>query len=254
MSLSDYALSYQVSPITLVGGVAGTGTLPIVSLLNPSSYSAGLLSSSTPQQIADYFGQFRVISGHTLIDNEIATYPFANQVTAANAIITSPLQVSLEMLVPATGVVTAANKLSVITALQSSLSQHTALGGYYNVATPSFIYNNCLLKTLVDATDDLDGGQVQVRWIWTFVQPLLTAAALQAAQNQAMSTISGQTVNSGDPPGSQPIVTGISNPASNLAPSVVPAAANPVATNVAPAATPTTINKISSVSPIAPGG
>lgn len=252
MALSDYQLSYQVSPIILVGGIAGAG-LPIVSLLNSQSYPQGILSSATPQQIADYFGQFRPLPGHTLMDLEVATYPLANQVTAANAVITNPLRISLEMIVPATGVITLANKLTILTNLKGKLDDHTAQGGWYNVATPSFVYTGCLLTTLVDASDEEEGAQVQVRWIWNFMQPLLTEAAAQAAQNQAMAKLSNQTQNTGDPPGSQPITTGIGQPSSGIAPLVVPAATNPAGSNVTLGGMPTGTPSVQSVSPIAPG-
>jgi hypothetical protein len=248
MSLSDYQLSYQVSPIILVGGIAGTGMLPIVSLLSSQSFDTGLLSSSSPQQIADYFGQFRPLPGHTLMDNEVATYPVANQVVAANAIITNPLRVSLEMLVPANGIITVSNKLSIITALKSSLDSHTAQGGWYNVATPSYIYQGCLLLNLTDASDEEDGAQVQVRWVWNFFQPLLTVAAAQAAQNQQMASISAQTAAGAGVTGGQPIAVGVGQPSANIVQNLVPAAAGPIGSNLAPGGTPS----LSSVSPVAP--
>lgn len=254
MALSDYQVSYQVSPIILVGGVAGTGMLPIVSILSSQDYDLGVLSSSSAQQIDSFFGQFRVLPGHSLMENEVATYPVANQTVAANAVITDPLRVSLEMLVPATANVTVANKLSVITSLKSTLDKHTALGGWYNVSTPSYIYQGCLLTSLIDATDEEEGGQPQVRWIWNFMQPLLTVAAAQAAQNQAMSKITTQTKNAGDPPGSKPIASGIGQPNSNIVQNVVPAASSPVGSNVAPNSSSNNPTNVQSVSPVAPGG
>lgn len=253
MSLSDYQNSYQVSPIILVGGIAGTGMLPVVSLLNAQSYPQGITGSPDPDNPPG-FGSFRPLAGHTLMDNEGATYPLANQQTAANAIITNPLRISLEMIVPADGnTITLANKLSIITALKSSLDNHTAQGGWYNVATPSYIYQGCLLLTLVDATEEEEGGQPQVRWIWNFMQPLITLAQAQAAQNQAMAKISGQTQNSGDPPGSQPVTTGIGQPSANIVQNQVPAASGPIGSNIAPAGMPTGVTNIQSVSPISPG-
>lgn len=253
MSASDYALSYQVSPIILVGGVAGTGMLPIVSLLSSQNYDTGVLSPSSGSDFT--FGQFRPLQGHTLMDNEVATYPLANQSVAANAIITQPLRLSLEMLVPAGGAITYANKLAIITSLKGTLDNHTALGGWYNVSTPSYIYQGCLLLTLIDATDEEEGSQPQVRWRWNFMQPLITAAAAQAAQNQAMAKITSQTQNTGDPPGSEPIATGVGQPAANITQNLVPAAANPTGSNVAPAGIPSSLqSSVQAVSPILPGG
>jgi len=252
MSIGDYQISYQVSPIILVGGVAGTGMLPIVSVLSSANYSGGALGSSGALDISEFFGQFRVVPGHTLMRNEIAMYPLANQTVAANAVITQPLEVQLEMIVPADGRFTLSRKKTIITALKSTLDEHTAKGGYYNVATPSYIYQGCLLTGLVDESDEDDGSQVQTRWLWSFTQPLLTAAAAAAAQNQAMNKITDQTRNAGDPPGSQPIATGVRQPSSNIAQNVVPSASAPVGSNVAPSSSsgrPST----ASVSPIPPG-
>jgi len=253
MARSDFQLSYEVSPIILVGGIAGTGMLPIVSLLDSRNYSAGVLSSSDAAQIADTFGHFRVLGGGTLMDNETAHYPLANQSVAANAIITNPLRVSLEMLVPANDEITFSQRQSIMTALKGTLDSHTAQGGYYNVSTPSYIYQGCLLVTLVDGSEEGTGSQPQERWIWNFEQPLITLAAAQAAQNQVMSKISGQTQNAGDPPGSKPIQTGISSPSSNIVQNTVPAASGPQGSNVASTTTPIGTTNLSSVSPITPG-
>lgn len=253
MSLSDYRVSFEISPIILVGGVAGAGMLPIVSILSSQKYDLGILSSANPEELSGFFGSFRVLPGHTLIDNEVATYPVANQSVAADAIITKPLVVSLEMLVPANESVTLSDKLAKMTALKSMLDNHTALGGYYNVATPSYIYQGCLLTSLVDDSEEEDGAQVQIRWVWNFVQPLLTVAAAQAAQNQAMAKISSQTRNAGDPPGSKPLVTNLKQPSSNIVQNVVPAASNPTGSNVAPTSS-AVRPSVNSVSPITPGG
>lgn len=254
MNRNDYQLSFELSPIVLVGGVAGTGMLPIISILSAQDYKQGVTSSATPKPAADYFGQFRVLPNHTLMDNEVATYPAANQITAANAVITNPLTVSFEMLVPANGDVSLSEKLAKMTSLKSKLDQHTSMGGYYNLATPSFIYQGALLRRLVDATEEDEGGQVQVRWVWDFVVAQITASAVQAAQNQAMANIANQTKNSGDPPGSNPIATGVGQPSSNIVQNLVPAAAGPAASNVAPGTTTSGQVSVRSVSPISPGG
>lgn len=251
MALSDYQLSYEISPIMLVGGIAGTNMLPLISLLSSGNFSQGVLSSSSGN---NYFGRFRVLPGHSLMENEVALYPLANQSVAANAIITDPLRVSLEMIAPADDQTPVAAKLAIITALKSSLDNHTALGGWYNVSTPSYIYQGCLLTSLTEGTEEDDGSQVQIRWIWNFMQPLLTAEAAQAAQNQGMSKISSKTQNSGDPPGSAHITTAIGQPSSNITPQIVPAASGSIGSNVAPSGAPHGTPSPGSVSPIAPGG
>ena len=222
MSANSYWTTFQVNPIYLVGGVAGAGMMAISSVISAAGYPAGLTSGSTAT-LGDTFGAFSVLPGGTLIDNEIAEYPFANATTAADAVITQPLHVALEMLVPADSEsITLSNRLSVITALKATLDSHIAQGGLFNVATPVYIYQNCLLTSLVDTTGVDVGGQPQVRWQWNFRQPLVTLAAAQALQNSPLAKITNQTKNAGDPPGSQPIASGIGQPGSNVAAAVVP--------------------------------
>ena len=235
----------------LVGGIAGTGMMPIVQFLSAENYENGV---GYPGEGADYFGRFRVMPGGTLMDNEVAMYPVANRTVAANAIITNPLHIDLEMLAPANDPITLNQKQKTITALKSTLNSHTAQGGWYNVATPAYIYQGCLLLTLTDETEEHDGGQTQLRWIWRFMQPLITIEAAQAAQNQAMAKISNQTRNAGDPPGSQPVATGIGQPSSNIVQNVVPSTTNLQGANLAPSGGPAGRPASTTVSPISPGG
>jgi len=221
MAYADFQLSYQVCPIVLVSGIAGTGVLPIANLLNPSGASSTLRTSSSggtgivtagnaPDAFA--FGSFRVLPGGLLMDNDNAKYPLATMSVAANAIITNPLRVSVEMVTPASADVTLSQRLSVFTSLKNVLDNHIAAGGYFNVATPAFIYTGCLLLNLVDASDVPDGAQTQTRWVWNFEKPLITLQQADAVVNNAMDKISGQTYNPGSPPGSLPLLTSVSNP------------------------------------------
>lgn len=232
MSKVNYEYSFQTNPIWLVGGIAGTGVLGVGSILQAQNYPRGVTGFADPFKKA--FASFRPVPGHTLMNNQVAEYPFANQSVAANAVIASPLMVSLEMLVPATAFVNATNKLSAITNLKSKLDQHTARGGWYIVATPSFIYTGCLLTGLVDASDGEDGSQVQVRWIWSFTQPLITNEQLQAAQNQFMAKISQQTQNIADPTSPQSFVSQASDPSANIVQNFIPAARDAMGSNIAP--------------------
>lgn len=326
MSLASYTRSYQTSPILLVGGVAGTGQLPITSILSSQNFPGGVTKPasllSTIQQIGSvvnqvqhltttakaqvtsllgqfsgglnplqipslinqleafglsdtnqvsglinqlkglsgntptalhYFGQFKVLPGHNLMDVEVATYPFANLTTAANAVFTNPLKLSIEMIAPATKDFNTTNKQSLMTALKGTLDKHTSLGGWYNVATPSYVYQGCLLTSLKDASEEDEGMQVQVRWIWDFMQPLLTAAQTQSAQNPGMATISNQTQNAGDPPGSKPLTTSLSQPAANIVQNIVAAAQN-LTGAIPPNALQVGTSIIKAISPILPKG
>ena len=232
MSKVDYEFRYQQNPITLVGGVAGTGMLPITNILQARNYPRGITGPADPA--ARSFASFRPVPGHTLMNNEVAQYPFANQAVAANAVIASPLSISLEMLVPASAFTTTSSKLEIMTNLKSKLDQHTALGGWYIVATPSYIYTGCLLTSIVDSSDGDDGAQVQVRWIWNFTQPLITDEQLQAAQNQYMAKISQQTQNVANPTSPEGFVGQASDPAANVVQNFVPSAAGSIGANIAP--------------------
>lgn len=259
--ITDFQANYSESPIILVAGTAGQGQYPISAILNAAAFLAGITSNSSANtnnsSQAGYsynnFGVFSVLPGGTLIDNQIAHYPLANQAVAANAVVTDPLKISLVMTAPALEEIPFSIKQSVFKALKSTLDQHISLGGYFTVQTPSYIYENCLLESLVDGSDDDHGGQPQVRWLWTFEQPLLTVQQGQAAQAQAAARITNGQYNTGNPPGSVPVVTnGSSAPVSQA---VVPSSSNLVGASQSPTTqVPPVPANLSSVSPIVPGG
>lgn len=220
--LSQFQLSYERSPIILNGGIAGNldgGLTPIITLLAPQNFTGGVTAPTTDDIFADPIAHFTPVPGGTLIENQVGQYPFANQQVAANAIIVQPLRISLLMTSPApTGGGYAAKK-AVFTSLQQSIAQHCILGGTFTVATPAYLYENCLLLAIRDVSS-AETGQVQVRWQWDFYQPLLTEAAAAAAQNTQMAKISGGVQLQGDPPGSTAVATG--DPSSGVGPIVVP--------------------------------
>lgn len=192
--ISQWRLTYEISPIALVDGIAasmGGKILPIISLIQAQDFNEGILQSSQPIDFNDFVGHFEPLPGGTLIDNQIGEYPFANQQIAANAIIAMPLRVSLLMIAPAPTQGGYFQKLAAFTSLQQSLYQHTLQGGTYIVATPSFVYDTMLLTGLRDVSAN-DTAQPQTRWQWDFVQPLLTLKQAQAAMNSLLSrTASG---------------------------------------------------------------
>jgi len=224
----DFQLAYQVSPIYLTGGVAANlagGTLPVISLLQSSSFP-NLLGAGDNLDLDGYFAQFLPLPGSSLLANAIGTYPFANQQTAANAIITMPLKISLMMICPERQPGDYAAKLSIMSALQATLAQHALSGGTFTVATPSYLYTNCILTALHDVSGQ-ETHKWQWRWQWDFEQPLVSLAAAAAAQNNLMSQLTNQTQvtpnANGEISGSGAAAT-IGNPASNVAQPVVPAA------------------------------
>lgn len=234
MGLSDFQLSYEISPIILTGGSSSGvpgGMTPIVSLLQPGAYTDGLPSDGDQTSLDDYFARFVVLPGSTLIANAYGEYPFANQAVAANAGIAQPLKVSLLMICPVKGD-GYSSKLSTITALKAALDDHINQGGTFTVATPAFLYPNLLLLEVVDVTDG-ESKQVQMAYQWNFYKPLLTLEDAAAAQNNLMSKISGGTPVDGDPPAWSGTPPTVGNPTSGAAPSTVPASSNLVGSSAA---------------------
>lgn len=265
MARSDFTYEYQTSPIILVNGIAGVGSLPLTSILNAPNYQSGVTgpstatntntsSNNTSSQSAPTYVNFNVLPGGTLMRNAVAEYPLANQATAANAIITEPLNIEVEMIFPATGDLPFEARRLLITAMKSSLDNHTALGGWYNVQTPAFIYAGCLLVDLIDSTTESgEGSQPQSRWVWSFHVPLLTQAQADTAQAQAMNKISTQTQNTGNPPGSQPVSTALGQPASGISSSLIPAAQDSSSSSLTFSGNFNSTPSVSNVSPILPG-
>jgi hypothetical protein len=200
--ISQFRMTYEISPITLVGGVAGNfpgSMLAIVQLLQANSFVGGILQAAQSLTFNDFVAHFQPMPGATLIDNQIGEYPFANQAVAANAIIAMPLKVSLMMVAPAPVLGGYSKKFAAFTSMQQTLRQHTLKGGLFTVATPSFTYQNCILRSLRDVSTQ-EGFQVQTRWQWDFEQPLVTQEQAQAAMNQLNQAITNGTQTVGDPP------------------------------------------------------
>ena len=194
---SLFQLGFQCSPIILTGGIASQipgGLLPIVTITQAASFVSGLLSGASPS-LDDFFAHFKPLPGTTLVDNQFGQYPFASQVVAANSIIKQPLRVSLLMTCPARGAGSLTAKLVTFEALQAVLDQHHSRGGTYTVATPSYLYTNCLLAGLRDVGSE--SKQVQVNWQWDFEQPLITLAQAEQVQNGLMNSLSIGTPNAG---------------------------------------------------------
>lgn len=224
MSLADFSGSYELSPIILMGGAAANapgGSIPIVSILQAQAYNQGLTGSATPG--SPPFATFTVPPGGMLIDNDVAHWPLANQATAANAVISKPLHIGLRMICPAGPAVSYSEKQSVMTALKATLDGHIAAGGWFSVATPSYIWQTCLLLSLTDVSEVTEGGQVQTAWEWLFEQPIITDQQAQVAMNQAMAKISSGTQVSGDPPAANAASNTVGTPYPPVGTSVVPA-------------------------------
>lgn len=233
----QFQLSYQISPIILVGGIASDvpgGSIPIVSLTDSNQFDTGLLSNSGAfgKKPDDYFAQFVVMAGGTLISNQFGQYPFANNQVAANAVIAQPKNISVRMICPVREDGGYAQKLAIMTALQSSLAEHNNSGGTYTIATPFFTYTDCLMLEMRDVSSG-ETKQAQYEWQIDFWQPLLTLQQAQQAQNALMNKLSSGAAVDGDPPAWSGLSTTTGSPPSLATPSVVPAAQGAAGAGVA---------------------
>jgi hypothetical protein len=187
---AQYKLNFEISPITLTGGVALNipgGMLPIISITQASSFT-GLISGGENVDLNDFFANFYPLPNSSLIDQQIGMYPFANQTVAANAIIVQPLGISMLMQVPVRDAGGYLSKLSNMTSIQNTLHQHNTTGGTYTVATPSYFYTNCVMTGMHDISSG-ESKQAQIQWKLDFIQPLIS---LQDANNYALNTMMQQ--------------------------------------------------------------
>lgn len=232
---SAFALATEISPILLTRGIATNlpgGILPIVALTDASSVIAASLTTNPlggSLNFDNFFAHWYVMPGGTLINQQAATYPFANQAVAANAVIANPNNVSMMMIAPAQpsgGLVSAVGgglagaaaaqlsgqgislgaaggaaiaglggypaKLAIMTALQKTIAQHNAMGGTYSVVTPAYIYTDCIMGTpgIRDVSSEGETQQKQVRWQWDFIQPqVITQAQAANVLNSLMQKL-----------------------------------------------------------------
>lgn len=187
-------MAYELSPIILTGGIATGvgGSLPILSLTQGLNLNQGLLQGSSNIDPNSFFARFRPVPGGSLINNQVSQYPFANQSVAANAIIAQPLKISMIMTCPAGPAGGFPAKQTTMIALQNSLAQHNNAGGTYTIMTPSFIYTDCIMTGMQDVSGG-DSNQAQYQWQLDFVQPLVSIAAAQNAQNNLMQKLGDGT-------------------------------------------------------------
>lgn len=224
MSYDQFKYQFSINPIILVQGAASAmpgARLSIVSFLQSDYFLSGPTGTAFNSNYDDYFAQFEVMPGGTLVSNQYGEYPFANIAVAANAVITQPLTVSLLMTAPVKSQGGYAAKLALMTSLQAALANHVNQGGTFDVLTPSYYYRDLVLLGL----RDVSGGstkQTQVQWQWDFRQPLVTSVAAQGAQNSLMQRMQAQTMVVGDPPSYSGPQTAVGLSQSSVSSSVAP--------------------------------
>ena len=219
-----FKLAYQLSPIILTDGIATSlgGLLPIIVLTEAANFVKDLLQGNLDINLDEYFANFMPLPGGSLIDQDIAMYPFANQAVAANATISQPLQFSLSMTCPVRGSFGYLAKAATMTALQFALTKHNALGGTYTVLTPSYMYRNCILKGLKDISSG-ETKQPQVTWQFDFIQPLITQSQAQGAMSNLMNKLSTGSMIDGQPTTSGVVASNVTAGGSST-PSIAPGA------------------------------
>jgi hypothetical protein len=181
-----YDASFQISPIILSGGLFSSALGGVMAL---SGLVSTVINDVTGSDLLPTV-RYVPLPGATVINNTVATYPFANQAVAGNAVIRNPKNVSLLMIAPVNSVGGYLLKMATFMALQSTFEAHTAAGGTFHVLTPSYPYFDCLMTGMTDVTSG-EGHQQQIQWQIDFVQPLVTQQQAQTAWNGMMSKISG---------------------------------------------------------------
>jgi hypothetical protein len=202
-AIAAYNLAFQVSPIILQGGIANGvlgNALPVIQLTGQlAGLAQGVLSGGVNSVSTDeFFAQYVPIPGGTIIDNAAATYTFANQRTAANALIQNQNAISMLMIAPVKDTAGYFTKSALLTSLQQSFAQHNQAGGWYTVATPARIYGPCLMLRMTDVTGG-DTRQQQVMFQIDFTEPLISQADADAAQGSLMNKITNGVQISGLP-------------------------------------------------------
>ena len=228
-----FKLAFELSPIFLTGGIAENvpgGGLPIVLFTEAGNFVHGLLASGGSDLSMDnFFAHFQPMPGGTLIDNQVGSYPFANQAVAANSIIAQPLTISMLMLCPARSY---PNKTATLITLQSLLKQHNSTGGTYTVITPGAFMTNCLMTSMRDVSSG-QGHQAQSAYQIDFIKPLLTLNDAESLLGSLMLKLDGGTQISGQPAwsGTTPAAGA---PNSVMGPDVIPSSVGSPASSTSP--------------------
>lgn len=197
--LQLYRLSFEYSPIYFTGGMVsawdkalGNFGLPIIAVTEALSVAGntiqGILSGASVTLPDQPFFTWRPMPGGTLWKSEVAEFPFYTNQIAANAQVQQPLNISMLGHCPASNSATFSIKLATMEALQAFISVHVNNGGTFTVATPSYVYTNCLLTQMSDVSAG-ETNQSQVSWQLDFTQPLLTFGSNNNVFNDILTQI-----------------------------------------------------------------
>lgn len=237
--LAAWKTAFQLSPIILVNGIANFSPvkmLPLIAVSQAIDFAtAGLTGGNISPELDDFFLNFEPMGGGTLISQQIAHYPFANLAVAANAPISQPLVFSMKMIAVASQRFGYFEKLAIMTAVAETLRAHNAAGGSYIVATPSFVYTDCLLLALRDISSNAT-HQPQNTWQLDFEKPLLTVEAAQSTLGGLFSLVTGGMPIPGNPAtvAWSGLATGANVPGSLGVLSTIPASTSSIAAGTIP--------------------
>lgn len=197
-----YGAAFQISPIWLTGGLSSSlgvsGSLGFgfqlglpLSLLTevPVLDPLTLALQGAPTQA---FANYRPLPGSTLVKYQVAEYPFYTQQIAANASIKQPNSISMLMYCPASKNTDVTHKIAIMSALKFTLDNHIQQGGTFTVATPSYIYTDCLMTGMTDVSTE-QTNQAQWAYQMDFTQPLLTFEGVPATLNSILGGMIGGT-------------------------------------------------------------
>lgn len=231
-----WKLAFEKSPIILSNGLVNGfpgKMLPIIALTEIVNFPLGLLGNAGNIGLDNFFASFMPMPGSTLLSQEVAKYPFANSTVAANATIALPTHVSMLMICPTQNAFGYFERLAVMMAFREALYQHNASGGTYIIATPSYIYTNCVFREMRDASTALT-KQPQNAWQLDFERPLITLEEAEQAQNGLMSMLSAG-LNVGGSPAWSGLATAAQIPQSLAGIATMPAQLTSLAANTASA-------------------
>ncbi len=186
-----FDIVHELSPILLKNGIAENRAEKLMLI--------GEITQPLPplpfSQNDGFFAHWKTIGGGSLMQNTVAQYPLANQATAGNAVIQQPVNISMLMYCPATGTYDVALRKMFISNIMTSINLHIRLGGLFVVYTPFFIYDNCILIGIRDASEG-SVPELQNALIFDFIRPMIMdEQEAETAQNSFMSKITnGQKI------------------------------------------------------------
>jgi hypothetical protein len=232
--IAAWQLAFEITPILLKGGIVSKvwpgGTLPILLATEAINFPLGIMSAGNMPSLDDAFAHFQPAQGAVVIDQAIASYPFANQAVAANSLISQPLRVSMQMTCPVRGPLAYWRKLAQMELLIQALKFHNFSGGLYHILTPSYVYTNCVMRSMRDISS-AGTKQVQTMWMLDFESPLLTledATGAEQVLNNILDTITNGGQQNGMPQTSSiPTSTATTNPPAALATGLGPTGIGP---------------------------